>query len=74
MNRAILATFPALLLAGCNMAPAYRPPTTVAIPASFKEDPQWAPATPSDAAARGDWWALFAHPATNQRTPRRCGS
>ncbi|MBF5091426.1 efflux transporter outer membrane subunit [Novosphingobium sp. NBM11] len=62
MNRAILATFPALLLAGCNMAPTYRPPTTVAIPASFKEDPQWAPATPSDAAARGDWWALFADP------------
>ena len=31
------------------MAPAYRPPATVAIPPQFKEEPGWAVATPSDA-------------------------
>ncbi len=52
-----------LLLAGCNMAPAYRPPTNIAIPPSFKEAPGWGVAQPSDAAARGEWWALFNDPA-----------
>ncbi|MBV8237224.1 MAG: efflux transporter outer membrane subunit [Sphingomonas sp.] len=61
MKRA-LPVVSALLLAGCNMAPAYRPPTTVAIPPSFKEAPGWGVAQPSDAAARGEWWALFNDP------------
>lgn len=53
---------PGLLLAGCSMAPAYRVPTTVAIPAQFKEEPGWAVATPSDAVARGEWWDLLGDP------------
>ncbi|MFT3977351.1 MAG: RND transporter, partial [Sphingomonas bacterium] len=52
-----------LLLAGCNMAPHYRPPTTVSIPPSFKEAPGWGVAAPGDALARGEWWALFDDPA-----------
>ncbi|WP_062785731.1 efflux transporter outer membrane subunit [Novosphingobium capsulatum] len=51
-----------LILAGCSMAPAYRPPATVAIPPQFKEEPGWAVATPSDAVARGAWWDLFGDP------------
>ncbi len=51
-----------LVLAGCSMAPAYRPPATVAIPPQFKEEPGWAVATPSDAVARGAWWDLFRDP------------
>ena len=59
----VLPVATALLLAGCSMAPAYRPPTTVAIPPSFKEQPGWGAANPSDAVARGDWWNLFGDPA-----------
>ncbi|WP_395337248.1 efflux transporter outer membrane subunit [Novosphingobium sp. BL-8H] len=65
MTRALPAsctTLAALLLAGCNLAPSYRPPTTVAIPTTFKEAPDWAPARPSDDAVRGAWWALFNDP------------
>ncbi|WP_395398130.1 efflux transporter outer membrane subunit [Novosphingobium sp. BL-8A] len=65
MTRALPATcvpLAALLLAGCNLAPAYRPPVTVAIPPSFKEAPDWAPARPNDSAARGAWWSLFDDP------------
>ncbi|WP_294239420.1 efflux transporter outer membrane subunit [uncultured Sphingomonas sp.] len=62
MTRAVRSVLPLLALAGCSMAPDYRPPTTVAIPASFKEAPGWAPATPSDAVARGEWWSLFGDP------------
>lgn len=49
-------------LTGCNLAPHYRPPTTVAIPASFKEAPGWSAAVPSDAVAKGEWWTLFGDP------------
>ncbi|WEK44811.1 MAG: efflux transporter outer membrane subunit [Candidatus Sphingomonas colombiensis] len=58
----VLSVAAALLLAGCSMAPAYRPPTTVAIPPSFKEAPGWDVANPNDAVARGEWWALFNDP------------
>ncbi|WP_293976031.1 efflux transporter outer membrane subunit [Sphingomonas sp.] len=60
------ATLAALLLAGCSMAPAYRPQAT-ATPAAFKESQPlppagWASATPQDAAARGPWWSAFNDP------------
>jgi NodT family efflux transporter outer membrane factor (OMF) lipoprotein len=48
-----------VVVTGCNLAPTYRPPTTVAIPAGFKEAPGWRTATPSDAVAKGAWWTLF---------------
>ncbi len=59
MKRLPLPSLAMLLLAGCNMAPDYARPATVAIPPSFKEAPGWLVATPSDAVARGDWWGLF---------------
>ncbi|WP_230483049.1 efflux transporter outer membrane subunit [Sphingomonas sp. Leaf21] len=62
MTRAVRSVLPLLALAGCSMAPDYRPPATVAIPASFKEAPGWSPATPTDASTRGPWWSLFGDP------------
>lgn len=53
---ALMAT---VALAGCNLAPAYRPPVTVAVPSSFKEAPGWGTAAPSDTVAKGAWWTLF---------------
>jgi NodT family efflux transporter outer membrane factor (OMF) lipoprotein len=50
----------AVCLAGCSLAPDYKPPQ-MTLPAGFKEvavkDPgPWQPAKPSDALPRGDWW------------------
>ena len=53
-----------LLLAACSVAPVYRPPEVTA-PAAFKEalPPEeagrWKQAEPSEAVARGAWWAVF---------------
>jgi multidrug efflux system outer membrane protein len=46
-------------LAGCELAPAYAPPT-VATPPAFKEAAGWSPAQPADDQPRGAWWRLFA--------------
>ena len=51
----------ALALSGCNLAPAYRVPTTF-MPAGFKEAPGWRTAAPADAVAKGQWWLLFNDP------------
>lgn len=53
-----LAVTPALLLAACDLAPAYHPPV-VEIPAKFKEAGNWQLAHPSDGEPRGDWWRSF---------------
>ncbi|PZU11478.1 efflux transporter outer membrane subunit [Sphingomonas sp.] len=50
-----------LALAGCSMAPTYRPPAVAGTPA-FKEAPGWQPARPADDVAKGEWWKLFADP------------
>ncbi|RVT91042.1 efflux transporter outer membrane subunit [Sphingomonas crocodyli] len=56
------ALLPALLLAGCSMAPAYRP-AEAPVAAAYKEQvPGWAQAAPADAAPRGDWWTAFGDP------------
>jgi NodT family efflux transporter outer membrane factor (OMF) lipoprotein len=55
-----LALAGAAALAGCSLAPPYRPPVTPA-PVAFKEAGPWtpaAPALPSD----GTWWTLFDDP------------
>ena len=59
----------ALLLAGCNLAPAYHVPTTVT-PAAFKEAPGWRTAAPADEIAKGKWWLLFNDPTLNQLEQR----
>lgn len=61
-TRTFLAALLATSLTGCNMAPHYRPPSTVPIPTQFKEAPGWSAATPSDAVAKGEWWLLFNDP------------
>ncbi|HUZ12243.1 MAG TPA: efflux transporter outer membrane subunit [Caulobacteraceae bacterium] len=55
-----------LLLAGaalsaCEVGPSYRRPATPT-PAAYRQIQGWAPATPSDAADRKDWWTLFGDP------------
>jgi NodT family efflux transporter outer membrane factor (OMF) lipoprotein len=56
-----LALLAATALAGCQLAPAYAPPSIV-VPAVYKEGGDWAPAQPDDDAARGAWWRLFDDP------------
>jgi multidrug efflux system outer membrane protein len=48
-------------LAGCELAPAYRPPTITA-PANYKEVGPWTEAQPGDALPRGAWWTAFQDP------------
>jgi NodT family efflux transporter outer membrane factor (OMF) lipoprotein len=48
----------AAVLGGCAVGPDYRRPA-VPVPAQFKPLPDWAPATPSDQAPKGDWWTQF---------------
>lgn len=54
------------LLSACSLAPGYQPPTIATIPPSFREMPGWHAAVPSDAVAKGDWWAIFNDPILDQ--------
>ncbi len=63
---AVLSLFAAAALSGCMVGPKYVKPTvpTYQAPETFKDayketDPGWQPATPADAALRGDWWTIF---------------
>lgn len=47
-----------LTLSGCALGPAYQRPE-IAVPAVFKETPDWVIAQPADAVERGDWWRQF---------------
>ncbi|WP_157220071.1 efflux transporter outer membrane subunit [Flavisphingomonas formosensis] len=57
------------LLAGCSMAPDYRPPV-VAAPAAYKNDGNWVAATPQDAVPRGLWWQVYDDPVLNDLEAR----
>ncbi|MDB5480549.1 MAG: efflux transporter outer rane subunit [Caulobacteraceae bacterium] len=48
-------------LGACLVGPNYRRPAVVTTPA-FKEAAGWAPAQPSDAVERKDWWTVFGDP------------
>jgi NodT family efflux transporter outer membrane factor (OMF) lipoprotein len=65
-----------LAATGCMVGPKYKKPTVAAYTAPnltvdksaapYKEvDPNWHPATPADAALRGDWWTIFNSPELN---------
>jgi outer membrane protein TolC len=61
-RRGLMLTMGAsLMLAGCNLAPAYHPPVTP-VPASYKPIPGWQEAAPADMTTRGPWWSLFNDP------------
>lgn len=66
--RASIMRFAALavpaLLSACTMAPAYRPPQTLA-PQDYKEADGWTEATPLDTAPRAAWWEAFNDPILN---------
>ncbi|MGH7011194.1 MAG: efflux transporter outer membrane subunit, partial [Caulobacteraceae bacterium] len=51
----------AVFLSGCMVGPNYKRPP-VSTPPAFKEAAGWAPANPSDAAERSDWWTAFGDP------------
>jgi multidrug efflux system outer membrane protein len=48
-----------LALAGCAAGPDYQRPG-VDLPAAWKAEEPWHIGKPNDAAARGDWWEIFA--------------
>ncbi|WP_353191341.1 efflux transporter outer membrane subunit [Pandoraea pnomenusa] len=56
-----LAASAVLWLAGCAVGPDYVRPQ-IDTPAAFKETGDWKLAEPSDAAAKGDWWAIYQDP------------
>lgn len=58
-----------VLLQGCTVGPKYSVPTSPTAPA-FKEQvapdgTKWSPATPQDAAQRGQWWLIYNEPELN---------
>ena len=57
------AMFAMTALAGCSLAPAYRPPVAET-PVAFKEAGPWTPAAPTTAAS-SDWWVAFGDPVLN---------
>ncbi|MDE2356977.1 MAG: efflux transporter outer membrane subunit [Alphaproteobacteria bacterium] len=60
-----LSLLGALALSGCMMGPTYHRPS-VTTPVAFKEADGWAPANPSDAADKSDWWTAFGDPILNR--------
>jgi len=56
------------VLAGCMAGPNYQRPKLV-VPAGFKEAAGWVPATPGDAAPKGDWWKAFGDPDLDRLAP-----
>lgn len=56
--RSLACVITVAALAGCNLAPAYAPPS-LTLPTNYKEVGPWTPASPADAAPRGDWWTVY---------------
>jgi NodT family efflux transporter outer membrane factor (OMF) lipoprotein len=46
-------------LAGCSLAPSYKPPALPALPVAYKEAEPWQLAHPSDTLPRGPWWSDY---------------
>ena len=68
-----------LLFTGCMVGPRYVKPTVPLAPTykeasagpnAYKEDANWHPAQPSDAALRGDWWTIFNDAQLNALEPK----
>ena len=65
--RALSALAPALLLAACDLAPAYHPPI-IAVPVRYKEAGEWRLAVPRD--DHGPWWQVFRDPKLDELEPQ----
>ena len=59
----------AIAAGGCDLAPAYAPPT-IALPAAFKEAGAWQLAEPKDGQPRGPWWSVYKDPTLNRLEPQ----
>ena len=59
----------ALVVAGCDLAPPYRPPK-VDLPPAFKEAGTVKIAEPSDHLPRGAWWTEFRDPTLDALEPQ----
>jgi NodT family efflux transporter outer membrane factor (OMF) lipoprotein len=66
-----------LLLTGCMVGPKYVKPTAPLAPAykeanpdAYKENANWHPAQPADAAERGAWWKIFGDAELNALEPQ----
>ncbi|ARP90816.1 RND transporter [Bordetella genomosp. 9] len=51
----------AALLAACSVGPEYQRPA-VNLPVTWKLESPWRPATPGDAADKGEWWRRYGDP------------
>ena len=56
-------------LAGCSLAPDYQKPA-LTTPIAYANMGPWSPASPNDAAPRGDWWEMYDDPVLNQLETR----
>jgi NodT family efflux transporter outer membrane factor (OMF) lipoprotein len=56
------------VLGGCLVGPNYHRPAAP-VPTQYKELPGWTPATPADAAPKGDWWTEFHDPLLDELEP-----
>src|ERR1017187_53888 len=62
MNRRIAIALPlAIGLFGCEVGPDYMRPAAP-VPADYKEDRGWMPASPQQAAGWETWWAIYNDP------------
>jgi NodT family efflux transporter outer membrane factor (OMF) lipoprotein len=52
-------------VSACEVGPNYQRPAAPT-PSAYKQVDGWAPAQPSDAADRADWWTVFGDPVLNQ--------
>jgi NodT family efflux transporter outer membrane factor (OMF) lipoprotein len=64
-----LSLLAASALSACMVGPTYHRPSAPT-PAAFKEAEGWAPAQPSDAADKSDWWTAFGDPVLNDLEAR----
>ncbi len=60
----VMALTTAVSLCACSLAPAYKSPS-IPTPAAYLINGHWTQASPQDAQARGDWWAIFNDPTLN---------
>jgi NodT family efflux transporter outer membrane factor (OMF) lipoprotein len=58
LERFSLSACLAFALAGCSFAPHYAPPQFTT-PVAYTSMGPWTPASPADAAPRGDWWTIY---------------